>query len=226
MQTRNFCYNLLRITKEIPCVCGQQIFINIPLFTFIQTLLSLKYYAPETRSSVKMTWRYCACICKPLMFRCSRSVQMLHNVTNNNIDLLEVHVHVSSFQIYVYLQLQIGERGGSVVECRTPEREVRGSRPNAAVLCPWARHFTPRKYWLITQEAMAPSRHDWKIVDWDVKPQHNQQPTAADQSEMYRRASTDSITIHACTVGTPNYWKERQVTLIKKVLIIWKILLS
>ena len=20
---------------------------------------------------------------------------------------------------------------------------------------------------------MAPSRHDWKIVDWDVKPQHN-----------------------------------------------------
>ena len=34
-----------------------------------------------------------------------------------------------------------------------------------------------RKYWLITQEAMAPSRHDWKIVDWDVKPQHNQ-PTS------------------------------------------------
>ena len=67
-----------------------------------------------------------------------------------------------------------GERGGSVVECRTPEREVRGSRPTAAVLCPWARHFTPRKYWLITQEAMAPSRHDWKIVYWDVKPQHNQ----------------------------------------------------
>ena len=68
----------------------------------------------------------------------------------------------------------VGERGGSVVECRTPEREVQGSRPTAAVLCPWARHFTPRKYWLITQEAMAPSRYDWKIVDWDVKPQHNQ----------------------------------------------------
>ena len=67
-----------------------------------------------------------------------------------------------------------GERGGSVVECRTPEREVGGSKPTAAVLCPWARHFTPRKYWLITQEAMAPSRYDWKIVDWDVKPQHKQ----------------------------------------------------
>ena len=66
------------------------------------------------------------------------------------------------------------ERGGSVVECRTPEREVGGSKPTAAVLCPWARHFTPRKYWLITQEAVAPSRHDWKIVDWDVKPQHKQ----------------------------------------------------
>ena len=27
---------------------------------------------------------------------------------------------------------------------------------------------------------MAPSRHDWKIVDWDVKPQHNQ-PTFPEQ---------------------------------------------
>ena len=68
----------------------------------------------------------------------------------------------------------LGERGGSVVECRTPEREFGSSKPTAAVLCPWARHFTPRKYWLITQEAVAPSRHDWKIVDWDVKPQHKQ----------------------------------------------------
>ena len=75
------------------------------------------------------------------------------------------------------IRILCGERGGSVVECRTPEREVRGSRPTSAVLCPWARHFTPRKYWLITQEAMAPSQHNWKIVDWDVKPQHNQ-PTA------------------------------------------------
>ena len=34
-----------------------------------------------------------------------------------------------------YLSLS-GERGGSVVENRTPEREVGGSRPTAAVLCP------------------------------------------------------------------------------------------
>ena len=80
----------------------------------------------------------------------------------------------SGAALFAQAYLSEGERGGSVVECRTPEREVRGSRPTSAVLCPWARHFTPRKYWLITQEAMAPSRHDWKIVDWDVKPQHNQ----------------------------------------------------
>ena len=80
-----------------------------------------------------------------------------------------------------------GERGGSMVECRTPEREVRGSRPTAAVLCPWARHFTPRKYWLITQEAMAPSRHDWKIVDWDVKPQHNQPTNVFVETPWYSR---------------------------------------
>ena len=82
-----------------------------------------------------------------------------------------------------------GERGGSVVECRTPEREVGGSKPTAAVLCPWARHFTPRKYWLITQEAVAPSRHDWKIVDWDVKPQHNQ-PTNSSAYVALLRYST------------------------------------
>ena len=31
---------------------------------------------------------------------------------------------------------RLGERGGSVVECRTPEREVGGSKPTTAVLCP------------------------------------------------------------------------------------------
>ena len=43
-----------------------------------------------------------------------------------------------------------------MVECRTPEREVRGSRPTAAVLCPWARHFTPRKYWLPRKRWLRP----------------------------------------------------------------------
>ena len=97
-----------------------------------------------------------------------------------------------------YIPMRQGERGGSVVECRTPEREVRGSRPTAAVLCPWARHFTPRKYWLITQEAMAPSRYDWKIVDWDVKPQHNQPTYATKQRSKYAR----SVVKGSCHVYT------------------------
>ena len=47
---------------------------------------------------------------------------------------LPITVYIVS-PIYL-LHLCTGERGGSVVECRTPEREVRGSRPTAAVLCP------------------------------------------------------------------------------------------
>ena len=69
------------------------------------------------------------------------------------------------------------ERGGSVVDCRTLEREVGGSRPTAAVLCPWARHFTPRKYWLITQVAVAPSRHDWKLLTGTLSLNTNKQNT-------------------------------------------------
>ena len=46
-------------------------------------------------------------MCELLMFRCFKSVQMLHDVKKNNIDLFEVHVHVSSFQIHVHVQLQI-----------------------------------------------------------------------------------------------------------------------
>ena len=42
------------------------------------------------------------------------------------------HIHFITFFTF---RIE-GERGGSVVECRTPEREVRGSRPTAAVLCP------------------------------------------------------------------------------------------
>ena len=30
---------------------------------------------------------------------------------------------------------------------------------------------------------MAPSQHDWKIVDWDVKPQHNQPTVITDPTK-------------------------------------------
>ena len=105
-----------------------------------------------------------------------RTYHIFGHFTANLLKLNCVIKELNILQNFICTDIivNLGERGGSVVECRTPEREVRGSRPTAAVLCPWARHFTPRKYWLITQEAMAPSRYDWKIVDWDVKPQHNQ----------------------------------------------------
>ena len=43
---------------------------------------------------------------------------------------------VSSVSNRLLNQEMSGERGGSVVECRTPEREVGGSKPTTAVLCP------------------------------------------------------------------------------------------
>ena len=61
--------------------------------------------------------------------------------------------HTAQHQLrWCQIKIRNGERGGSVVECRTPEREVGGSKPTAAVLCPWARHFTPRKYWLLPRK--------------------------------------------------------------------------
>ena len=45
-----------------------------------------------------------------------------------------------------------GEPGGSVVERRTPEREVGGSKPTSAVLCSESTGNT--------QEAVAVTRHD------------------------------------------------------------------
>ena len=59
MQTRHFSYNLLGITKKrrvYACagISGQQFFINLPLFVFMHTLLSLKYYTPGTRTSANI----------------------------------------------------------------------------------------------------------------------------------------------------------------------------
>ena len=125
-----------------------------------------------------------------------------------NIRRAQTQVSILMFYFVVVIYKKKGERGGSVVECRTPEREVRGSKPTAAVLCPWARHFTPRKYWLITQEAMAPSRHDWKIVDWDVKPQHNQliYKKKKNSGYMYWLNITLNKWIHDWLTGLMNRW--------------------
>ena len=43
---------------------------------------------------------------------------------------------------------------------------------------------------------MAPSRYDWKIVDWDVKPQHNQHNQFLSTCEYYiTTALTDHIPV-------------------------------
>ena len=123
-------------------------------------------------------WQKVRCPSNPLIFQ-NIFLQPIYNILASlysEQECLWLQTSVGMLPLYEVAQYTAywGERGGSVVECRTPEREVGGSIPTAAVLCPWARHFTPRKYWLITQEAVAPSRHDWKIVDWDVKPQHKQ----------------------------------------------------
>ena len=94
----------------------------------------------------------------PLLHRCSKQTPLLHNT------------------VLIYAIKEMDWWGARWLSGRVSDSGARGrgSKPTAAVLCPWARHFAPRKYWLITQEAVAPSRHDWKIVDWDVKPQHKQ----------------------------------------------------
>ena len=51
-------------------------------------------------------------------------------------ELASVRRYHNEGQYFTDISEITGERGGSVVECRTPEREVRGSRPTAAVLCP------------------------------------------------------------------------------------------
>ena len=59
-----------------------------------------------------------------------------------------------------------------MVEHRTPEREVGGSiLTQVSVLCLLARFIYLPKSTGNTQGEVAPSRHDSKIVDWDVKPQ-------------------------------------------------------
>ena len=69
----------------------------------------------------------------------------------------------------------IRERGGVAVERRTLYLEFLGSIPTVVtVLCPWARHINSLQYWLNPGKELAPSRHNWKIVDWDVKPQYKQ----------------------------------------------------
>ena len=44
--------------------------------------------------------------------------------------------YISQIILSLFSQYELGERGGSVVEPLTPEREFGGSKPTSAVLCP------------------------------------------------------------------------------------------
>ena len=144
--------------------------LNLWNFSFIDSLSSPKASGtPELRVRAQGSLNATAFLMHPAL---AATTEDCNRATNSW--LTDTTGVLSRFLQHVQINARDGERGGSMVECRTPEREVGGSKPTAAVLCPWARHFTPRKYWLITQEVVAPSRHDWKIVDWDVKPQHKQ----------------------------------------------------
>ena len=50
---------------------------------------------------------------------------------------------------------------------------------------------------------MAPSRHDWKIVDWDVKPQHNQ-PTKIMAKTIYANGNQNGEDQSAHLFGLVN----------------------
>ena len=65
------------------------------------------------------------------------------------------------------------ERCGSVLERRTPEREVE-ARNLPPLCCVLEQDTLLPKSTGNTQEVVAPSRHDRKIVDCDVMPQHKQ----------------------------------------------------
>ena len=60
-------------------------------------------------------------------------------------------------------------RSGSVVELVTSELEVQGLNPMPPVKCPWTRDFKHSKEMVNTQEAVAPSQHDRKIIDRDLR---------------------------------------------------------
>ena len=69
---------------------------------------------------------------------------------------------------------------------------------------------------------MAPSRHDWKIVDWDVKPQHNQPTLSSAFSEL--RIATSKIKELSIS-GRENLTKEKENATFSFIRDSWKLTL-
>ena len=88
----------------------------------------------------------------------------------------------TKFRITAITDRQSWERCGSVVERWTPERHF-GVRNLPLPCCVVEQDTLLPESTGNTQEAVALSRHDWIIVDWDVKPQHKQTNRQADYKE-------------------------------------------
>ena len=70
----------------------------------------------------------------------------------------------------MHFDFPLGGQSGLVVECFSRDRGVAGSSlTSITVLCPWARPINPCL--VLVQPRKDPSRHNWKIVDGDVKNQ-------------------------------------------------------
>ena len=72
------------------------------------------------------------------------------------------------------LIFKVRECSGLVVKCLIQDQGVLGSSlTGITALCPWARHINPC-FVLHGPTQEDPSRHNWTIVDWDIKNQTKQ----------------------------------------------------
>ena len=71
-----------------------------------------------------------------IIYRYRSNCFSLHLVQPMKLTLKHHRVRNFFIRNFVYTLRAYRERGGSMVECRTPEREDAGSKPTAAVLCP------------------------------------------------------------------------------------------
>ena len=83
----------------------------------------MKFYTESITTYLKLSPQFT--VCSTVIY------QNVHLVDPKHQMVMDVCIYLNRLFLCIS-----GERGGSVVECRTPEREVRGSKPTAAVLCP------------------------------------------------------------------------------------------
>ena len=124
-------------------------------------------------------------------------VQLAETFNAITIDFAVLIQNVAT-HVSVYVISAQGERGDSVVECQTLEREVWGSKLSPPCCVLEQDTLLPGSTGN-TQEAVAPSRHDWKIVDWDIKPQHN-------------KTNYSSVQWCACQQNRPNDYQTQPVS--------------